>query len=1064
MVEFITGKRKSGKTYNLINSMREHIDRGEPCYYLVPEQSTLENEYHLIKEMEIIGESKSQGLIDIQVISFTKLANIILKKSQVRNMKLLNDIGSQIILRKAIDDLNLTIFKNPKEKEFAELLKVVAQIREIKDIENKIKDISDLKMKNKLEEIVLIKNKYLSLIGEDYIDKKIYLDTLTDFIKKDLKITSSYFYVDDFNNLTAKQLDILKAISFSAKEVKIAFNLDLEDPKFFEPTYTLFNELKEYFLEEKIDFKVTNLKNQYYNSKELKALENKLTKFKTKSYEGKLEDIFLSRLTNIDDEVKNLFESIIKLIDEGSYSYKDIKVICNNIDEYRPYLKLYRKLYQVPLFIDEKINLHNHPIVRIILNILLLKEDYYTDAILDMLKTGYFSFTNEEIEKIEQYTFSYGINSYKWKRAFELNEEAEAIRFKIVALIDKLKKIVTGVKVEDKILNLYEALSHLEIYESLTERIDKFKEKENYNNIYYNTQTWNAILNVFDQMVNFMGDKRVSFMELYRFLKESLSLVNISLLPIKSQEVLVIDGASSLKEKAKVAFVLGFNEGFYPKTVGTDPIFPLEQEEYLAAKLKWSRSSKVLREIKNLEAYSSLTMATDKLYISYFEIDGKGEAVKPAYLLAELHRKFPGLELLDIDLENRGYFYSEDILFINLLKNMTEGKALATLEVKALNPKAQKLMARLTDLKNKEEGIIAENIIKEIIFKKDIPIFSISKLESYGRCPYQYYVKNILRPMEQREYRLENIDLGNIFHKLLEKSGNKGAFGEISEEKIGEIVDGSFKEVEEENNLKAYDTNYFIYQLNKIKEEGKNIVNTLIEALKTDGFKPRYYELEFGVDKSLPSFIVDIDQQQKIQIEGKIDRLDIYKKKDKNYLKVLDYKLSDKKIELREAVDGITFQLFIYLESIIKNKDKLSLGNLQLGGLFYASLIQDIKKDNQNLSKGMKGYLIKNEDEEFKYDNSKIKVDQIDREVYEAINKRIFNKIRKYIEGMLKGNFKVNPYYYKRDYNACKYCEYYRLCGNKDKFRICKYEKNKKIMERLEKNDQLDQGTAGNHR
>ena len=176
MVELILGRRRSGKSYQLIKSMKEHISQGEICYYLVPEQSTLENEYQLIKEMEIISQSENKGLIDIQVVSFTKLAGIILKKTEVRNMKILSEVGQQIILRKAIDDLELTIFKNPKEKELDELLKLISQIREIKDLEAKISNINEAKLKAKLNEINIIKNQYLKYIDNEHVDKITYLE------------------------------------------------------------------------------------------------------------------------------------------------------------------------------------------------------------------------------------------------------------------------------------------------------------------------------------------------------------------------------------------------------------------------------------------------------------------------------------------------------------------------------------------------------------------------------------------------------------------------------------------------------------------------------------------------------------------------------------------------------------------------------------------------------------------------------------------------------------------------------------------------------------------------
>ncbi|MCI0502544.1 MAG: PD-(D/E)XK nuclease family protein [Fusobacteria bacterium] len=1064
MVELILGRRRSGKSYQLIKSMKEHISQGEICYYLVPEQSTLENEYQLIKEMEIISQSENKGLIDIQVVSFTKLAGIILKKTEVRNMKLLSEVGQQIILRKAIDDLELTIFKNPKEKELDELLKLISQIREIKDLEAKISNINEAKLKAKLNEINMIKNQYLKYIDNEHVDKITYLDFLLEKIKEDKQIASSNFYIDDFNNLTIKQLEILKAIIFKAKKVKIAFNLDLKQKNFFEPTTGIYEEIISFLTEYKIPYKTSILENQYYGSTELKLLENKLSDFKARPLEEELKDIKIRKTTNIDDEVKLLFETIVDLVDQDKVNYDDIKVICNNIEDYRHYLKLYRKLYQVPLFIDEKLNLHNHPIVRVVLNLLLLKEGYYTEGILELLKTGYLPFSYQETELLESYVKAYGINTYKWLNTFKYNEEAEEIRQRLIALIDDIRRTIKGQTVKELIAGLYQTMIDLTVYEELVDKIEKFKEAENFNNVYYYTQAWNSLLEVFDQLAGFIGNKKIDCFQLHKLLKESLSLINISLLPLKSQEVLVINSKGAGKEKCQVAFLLGFNEGNYPLNVESDPIFPLEQEEYLERTLNWSRSKEQERWMRSLEAYNALTMASDKLYLSVYEIDSKGDPIKPAYILKQIKRKFPKLSYELIEPENKSPYISLDKLLIALLIEISKTGVISEKSYKFLALKDRTLIDNLVSLSGAEEGQIKREIVKEIIFKRDIPVFSISKLESYGSCPYSYYVKNILRPKDIKEYSLGNIDLGNILHHLLEKIGKACDFELDDNKKIQSLVADAFEEIMIEGQYQSYDTGYFLYQLQRIKDNGQNIVEIMLSSLKNDSFNPKFYELDFGINKSLPPFQINLAGGKMIELEGKIDRLDVCSVGNKNYLKIIDYKLSEKDIELKRVIDGISFQLFIYLESQLNNKENIYSGEVLPGGLHYSTLLDEINFEGDASKKANKGFLLENQDITFYYDKNYSNLKVISQNAYQQICKRIYSKISEYVKGMEIGDFKVNPYYYENNNNACQYCNYYKLCGNKKKFRYCKKINNKTILERLEgKDDQLDQGTAGNN-
>lgn len=59
------------------------------------------------------------------------------------------------------------------------------------------------------------------------------------------------------------------------------------------------------------------------------------------------------------------------------------------------------------------------------------------------------------------------------------------------------------------------------------------------------------------------------------------------------------------------------------------------------------------------------------------------------------------------------------------------------------------------------------------------------------------------------------------------------------------------------------------------------------------------------------------DKIQDIELKGFIDRVDLYQ----NYLKVIDYKSSNKELNLELARLGFNMQMLIYLEMLSKNKN-----------------------------------------------------------------------------------------------------------------------------------------------
>ena len=129
-IEFVLGRRQSGKSKYMTDILKKHIDSKEICYFLVPEQSTLDT------ENKIISRLKSKGLLDVQVVSFKKLGNLLLKNSNLRLKTFLTEQGQLLILNKIINELNneLVFFKKAKASTLEEINKVIGSLRDLDNI------------------------------------------------------------------------------------------------------------------------------------------------------------------------------------------------------------------------------------------------------------------------------------------------------------------------------------------------------------------------------------------------------------------------------------------------------------------------------------------------------------------------------------------------------------------------------------------------------------------------------------------------------------------------------------------------------------------------------------------------------------------------------------------------------------------------------------------------------------------------------------------------------------------------------------------------------------------
>lgn len=227
----------------------------------------------------------------------------------------------------------------------------------------------------------------------------------------------------------------------------------------------------------------------------------------------------------------------------------------------------------------------------------------------------------------------------------------------------------------------------------------------------------------------------------------------------------------------------------------------------------------------------------------------------------------------------------------------------------------------------------------------------------------------------------------------------------------------------------------------------------IVNSLKYSEFEVFGHELEFKQGKEYPPITFDLPNGKKVEITGKIDRIDIAKTPDGNYIRIIDYKSSVKNIDLNEVLAGLQLQLLTYLDAACKIEEVLP------AGVFYFPLIdplinsdkqvaeEQIKEELQRQFK-MKGLILADVNVVRKMDtnltsgNSNIVPAYInkDGEVSEkasTLNRKQFENLQSYMEKIIKqisteildGNIGIEPYYnIQNKKTPCEYCIYKSIC------------------------------------
>lgn len=241
--------------------------------------------------------------------------------------------------------------------------------------------------------------------------------------------------------------------------------------------------------------------------------------------------------------------------------------------------------------------------------------------------------------------------------------------------------------------------------------------------------------------------------------------------------------------------------------------------------------------------------------------------------------------------------------------------------------------------------------------------------------------------------------------------------------------------------------------IKRLKKMVSKALKYIIETLVHSDFQIQGTELEFGKKGDYEPIVLTLEDGKKIEITGKIDRIDTATKEDGKYVRIIDYKSSSKNIDLNEVYAGLQIQLLTYLDAVCKKEDFIP------AGIFYFSLVEQMIKTDKRISQEeieelirknfkMKGLIvadvkiIKMNDNTLTQGSSKMVpaaitasgtvnekwTNGVKKEEFEVLQQYIDKTIKEIGKEILSGKIDIKPYY-KKGKTPCEYCAYKTICG-----------------------------------
>lgn len=1008
-IRFVYGRAGTGKSQFCINNIKIKIDERiekNKLVLLVPEQYTFTTENKILRT---IGE---RAFLRTEVLSFKKMAHEIFEEYGGRVKEIIKESGRNMLIHRVLNEKidSLDYFKKISgEQGFNEVIsEVISEFKKynvnIEDLQDLNEKIDDYELVRKIKELAIIYEAFNLKIHENYIDGDDELILLEKKLLESDAYVDSEVWIDEFNSFTPQQLEIIKLLAKRCKRVNITLCMDngksLDDK--YEDITDVFNIVKN--TENKIlkimkDSNIAYDKPVYLNNTvpyrfksntELRHIEKYFFTYPFTEYKDKCNNVALYKANNIYDEIERVARSIIELVRDKGYRYKDISVVCRNIDDYQKIISVIFKDYDIPYFLDKKIQLLSNPLIVLISSAFeILFKNWSYESVFKYLKSGLTGIDNSYIDILENFVLEHGIKGYKWtieeiinEKWFNNNEELTDEKILISEIMEEIRiplitfhnKINGKHNVREICTAIYEFLVDLKAFERINEWIETFEEIGLEGKVKEYSQVGGIVIEILDQAVDVIGDEKLESFEFFKILNSGFSNEEIGVIPVALDQVNIGDIARIKGRDVKVLYIVGINDGILPSSKKEEGILSDRDRGILSEigiSLSSTTRSKVFEEQYLL--YIALTISSEYLLLSYPMSDFEGKSLRPSIVIPRIKKILPRLveESAIHDLGNEKDKFNKintpiptfNELIIAMRKDFDKE------DVEEYWPDVYSWFSEKEEFKEKVKSIfkgleysnvgdkVTRSKLKKL-YQNDMGklVFSVSRLEKYAECPFSYFVQYGLKAKNRKVYEFTPPDLGSFVHEMLDSFTNKIRekgilWSELNNEKCKDIVSSLIdKKLISEDNSILNSSKKFKYLAQRFKRVISKSVSVIANQIGNGEFEIFKTEFNFGDHKSGEAITLELSSKEKVYLQGRIDRIDTLDLEGETYIRVVDYKTGSNKFDLNELYNGLQMQLLVYLDALIKNSKYILEKQVRPGAILYFKIDDPIIKGNKEMT------------------------------------------------------------------------------------------------------------------
>lgn len=1111
-LRFYFGPSGSGKSHRIYEEIMQRAaqEPGRNFLIIVPDQFTMQT------QKDLVMRSDRGGILNIDVLSFGRLSHRILEEVGTKEMPVLDDTGKSLVLQKIAADLKEQL------PAMGSLLHKQGYIHEVKSAISEFmqygistQDMDKLiasaekrgALAMKLRDLKTLYRGFQDYIRDHFITTEETLDVLRRSLVKSKILPDSVVVFDGFTGFTPIQNRLIQELMRVCEETIVTVTIgEEEDPYQMDGEQKLFHlskktvaDLVKLAAEAEVtrgeDVFVKGGPNRFTEAPALCYLEQNLFRYQYEPYTEKQCEIRMFEALSPREEVHQTALYIRKLIRKEGLTYRDIAVVIGDLEGYASYVETEFGQLEIPCFLDRTRGIVLNPMIEYIKSALQLYiRDFSYDTVFHFLRSGMADISREEIDELENYVIRTGARGYRTysrlftrkteemqqgsgqedtERAEETMERLNRIRQQFADTVEILH-MAPRAKAGEYVDHLYDFLEQNQVQQKLLNYQQQFEQEGDLAKAREYAQIYRLVMDLLDQIYELLGEEEISLQEFADILEAGFGEITVGTIPQNVDRIVVGDMERTRLKQVKVLFFLGVNDGNIPKNASKGGIISdMDREFLIESGTEMAPSPRQQMYIQRLYLYLNMTKPSERLYLSYAKVNSDGKGIRPSYLIDTVRKLFPQLaveypqnrsRLEQIEGRQEGARYLAEELreyADGTLREEERQDFYLMYRAYEADPEGRDRLTAAAFRRYKESGL--SRIVARALYGRQLEN-SVSRLETYAACACRHFLQYGLSLQEREEFGFEVSDMGNVYHAVLENFAGKLAesgrtwwdFDEnFATQAIKEAVEGYAATYGETVLYSSARNEYAITRMSRILTR---TVLTLQQHLKQGSFQPDDYELSFRFAEDLDSIHVDLSEEEKMHLQGRIDRIDVSEDAEHVYVKVIDYKSGNKKFDLAALYYGLQLQLVVYMNAAMelesrKHPDK----EIVPAALLYYHIddptietpveLTDEQINEQILAKLRMNGVVNSDPEvverldhylqdksavipvEKKKDGSfSARSGILSREEMQLVSAYVDTKIRQIGREILDGKIAANPYE-KGNEEACTYCSYKKVCG-----------------------------------